>query len=282
MTKKRISRREALALLLAVPVATSFLAAQALLVRRRVFPGATHAFILEPDGTLKAWTVLAEFGNEQGELGLGHNTIVPPYTLRSVPGLSNVIQVATGQYFSFARQRNGRTLAWGENTMGVLGTTVPGEFAKDLVRTENAPTPTPLGVAFEAKDISASRSFALAAARDGTTYAWGQGTYGRLGIGQLPAIKPRTKPLRQLEDIPYPIRIPRLEGVTAVAAGAQHGLALLEDSTVRAWGYNVVGEVGDGTVIQSGRPRSPSSVSEMRWRSVRVRVSRWRSSQTVR
>lgn len=256
MTNRRISRREALALLSAVPMATSVLSAQGgRQAERRVFPGATHAFILEPDGTLKAWTVLANFGNEQGELSLGHNTIVSPYALHSVPGLSNVIQVAAGRgEYSFALQRNGRILAWGANTMGVLGTTVPEEFAKDLVRTGNAHSPTPLGVAFEAKDISAPSGFALAAARDGTAYAWGRGTYGRLGIGLLPVIQPRTKPRRQLEDVPYPIRIPGLEGVTAVAAGAQHGLALVEDGTVRAWGYNVVGEIGDGTVIQRTTP----------------------------
>jgi len=254
MTERRISRREALTLLSAVPMATSVLGAQGRQAGRRVFPGATHAFILEPDGTLKAWTALAEYGNDQGELGLGHNTIVPPFALYSAPGLSNVIQVAAGAYFSFARQRNGRILAWGMNTMGVLGTTGPEEFAKDLVRKGDAHAPTPLGVPFEAKDISVFRTFALAAARDGTAYAWGQGTLGRLGIGEMPVIRPRTNPPRRLEDVPYPIRILGIEGVAAVAAGSQHGLALVEDGTVRAWGYNVAGEVGDGTTIQRATP----------------------------
>lgn len=254
MTKGCISRREALALLSALPLATSILRAQDRQAGRRVFPGATHAFILEPDGTLKAWTVLAEYGNERGDLGLGHNTVVPAFALRAVPGLSNVTQVAAGQYFSFARQGNGHILGWGKNTMGVLGTTVPVTFSKDMVSEEDTPAPTPLGVAFEANDISVNRTFALATARDGSAYAWGQGTYGRLGIGQLPAIQVGTNSPRQLEDMPYPIRIPGLEGVKAVAAGSQHGLALLEDGTVRAWGYNVAGEVGDGTVVRRTTP----------------------------
>lgn len=254
MTKGCISRREALALLSAVPLATSILRAQGRQSGRRVFPGATHAFIVEPDGTLNAWTVLAEYGNERGELGLGHNTAVPAFALHAVPGLSNVIQVAAGEYFSFARQGNGRILGWGRNTVGVLGTTVPVKFAKDMVIAKDTPEPTPLGVAFEANDISVYRSFALAATRDGGAYAWGQGTYGRLGIGQLPAIQVGTNTPRQLQDLPYPIRIPGLEGVKAVAAGSQHGLALLEDGTVRAWGYNVAGEVGDGTVVQRTTP----------------------------
>jgi alpha-tubulin suppressor-like RCC1 family protein len=254
MTARAITRREAVALMSVLPAASAFLRANRRAAGRRVFPGASHAFILEPDGTLKAWTAATNYGNELGELGLGHSTAVPPFTLQVVPGLSDVVQVAAGQDFSFARHRSGRILAWGTNTMGVLGTTVPSVFAEDLVRTGDANTPTPLGVAFEARDIAASRSFVLAAAGDGTVYAWGQGTYGRLGIGELPTIKPRTKPQRQIEDIPYPSKIPGLAGVRSVAAGSQHGLALLEDGTLRAWGYNVAGEVGDGTVIQRATP----------------------------
>lgn len=241
----------------AMPIVTSMLSAAQRAGERGVSAGANHAFIIETDGTLRAWTSAANnFGNENGELGLGHHTGVPPYKLFPVPGLADVMQVEAGRGFAFARQRSGRILAWGANTMGVLGTTVPEEFARNLARTEDADTPTPLGIALDARGLSASSSFALAAARDGTAYAWGQGTYGRLGIGALPVIKGRV-----IEDVPYPIRIPGLSGVTAVAAGVQHGLALIEDGTVRAWGYNVDGEVGDGTAVQ--RP-SPVPVSGIR------------------
>lgn len=251
----RISRREALILMSAMPMLPSVLAASGQPGERGVAAGGTHAFIIEPDGTLKAWTVLADnFGNENGELGLGHHTGVLPFKLYPVPGLADVIQVGAGRAFSFARQRSGRILAWGANTMGVLGTTVPEEFAKNLVRAGDADAPSPLGVTFEATDLSVAPSFALAAARDGTAYAWGQGTYARLGIGALPIVKPLNNPSRLIEDVPYPIRISGLTGVKAVAAGVLHGLALIEDGTVRAWGYNVAGEVGDGTVVQRPSP----------------------------
>src|SRR5689334_1668925 len=35
--------------------------------------------------------------------------------------------------------------------------------------------------------------------------------------------------------------------VKAIAAGASHGLALLSDGTVWAWGHNDHGQLGDGT-----------------------------------
>lgn len=256
MTTRHLTRREALALLSVVPAAPSFLGDQGLrdLRVRRVIPGMSHAFILEPDGTLRGWTANTVRGNEHGELGLGHDAVVAPFALAPVPGLRDVTQAAAGRDCSFAIQRNGRLLAWGANTAGILGTTVPAEFARNLVRTADAFAPAPVGVPFEARDISTAGADALAAARDGSAFAWGQGTYGRLGIGSLPVITPPTNVARQVEDVPYPIRIPGLEGVTAVAAGAQHGLALIEDGTVRAWGYNVVGEVGDGTAVQRDAP----------------------------
>ena len=36
-------------------------------------------------------------------------------------------------------------------------------------------------------------------------------------------------------------------GITQIAAGALHGVALLSNGTVEDWGYNAYGQLGDGT-----------------------------------
>ena len=41
-----------------------------------------------------------------------------------------------------------------------------------------------------------------------------------------------------------------LEGVTAIAAGQSHSLALLEDGTVVAWGNNYEGQLGSGKRVE--------------------------------
>ncbi|MFF3460788.1 RCC1 domain-containing protein, partial [Streptomyces sp. NPDC002730] len=38
-----------------------------------------------------------------------------------------------------------------------------------------------------------------------------------------------------------------LTGVTAIAAGDSHTLALMKNGTVKAWGMNTNGQIGDGT-----------------------------------
>ena len=45
-----------------------------------------------------------------------------------------------------------------------------------------------------------------------------------------------------------------LTGVVHLHGGRGHSLALLADGTVRAWGYNAFGGLGDGTFTERTRP----------------------------
>ncbi|HEY4994205.1 MAG TPA: RCC1 domain-containing protein, partial [Nakamurella sp.] len=51
-----------------------------------------------------------------------------------------------------------------------------------------------------------------------------------------------------------PVTVSGLTGVTAIAAGATAGYALLTDGTVQAWGYGADGELGNGGTTNSSTP----------------------------
>lgn len=51
-----------------------------------------------------------------------------------------------------------------------------------------------------------------------------------------------------------PVTVTGLSGVVAISAGYFHNLALLNDGTLRAWGANTLGQVGNGTQIDSPVP----------------------------
>ena len=118
----------------------------------------------------------------------------------------------------------------------------------------NSSVPVPLAVTFDAVDVCTQDLHALALARDGTVYAWGRSDFGQLGIGPLPIINFKTRTPAAMAFVPFPVRIPGLTDVVAIAAGRRHGLAMLKDGTVRAWGENRSGQVGDGTTLRRDAP----------------------------
>src|SRR5579859_1626681 len=67
------------------------------------------------------------------------------------------------------------------------------------------------------------------------TFAWGDGEQGQLGNGATAS-----------SDVPVAVSGLTTD-VAAISGGSTHSLALLHDGTVRAWGDNEDGALGDGT-----------------------------------
>jgi alpha-tubulin suppressor-like RCC1 family protein len=260
-----MNRRHALSLLSALPFAR--LEAQTRTTgRHRVALGQSVGLLLAPDGTVQVWG--CNPGSSAGtpapaedRLGLGHNNPVRARTLYSVPGLTNVVAAAVGTG-CFAVRADGRILSWGATGSGDLGITPREEFelrAQPRMRTH---TPTPLAVPFDAVEVSCRSDHVMARSRDGEVYTWGRGDSGQLGIGPLPTVAFKTRSARVEPFVPYPVRVPDLTGVTAISAGNKHSVALLADGTVRAWGENRWGQVGDGTATNRDRPTMVTGVHD--------------------
>ncbi|MBY9082732.1 RCC1 repeat- and reductase domain-containing protein, partial [Paenibacillus sp. HN-1] len=58
-----------------------------------------------------------------------------------------------------------------------------------------------------------------------------------------------------------PAAISTLSGVTAIAAGSRHSLALKSDGSVWAWGYGGSGELGDGSLTVRTTPVAVSGLT---------------------
>ena len=250
-----MNRREALALLVAIPFVSTLRAQTRITAQYRVFHSGGHGLLLAPDGTLQSWFARgSEEPQPASELfGLGDARQVYHHTLYPVVGLRDVVSAAIGSA-ALAVLKDGRVLAWGATGSGQLGITPREEFeakAQPRLRTN---TPTPVAVSFDAIAVSTKSDHVLALARDGSVWAWGLGDSGQLGIGPLPTVTFKSRSARVERFVPYPVRIPDLEGVTAISAGNSHSLALLRDGTVRAWGYNKHGQLGDGTFVNRDRP----------------------------
>src|SRR5437879_5440609 len=82
----------------------------------------------------------------------------------------------------------------------------------------------------------------------GTVSAWGYNGSGQLGNGTF-------------TNSNTPVQTSGITGVTAIARGNIHSLALKSDGTVYAWGYNGEGELGNGTYTDSNTPVEVSGLS---------------------
>jgi alpha-tubulin suppressor-like RCC1 family protein len=251
-----MNRRHAISLLAALPFAARLDAQTRPTAKTRVVLGREHGLMFEVGGAMQSWrTVSNAYDNAGDELGLGDNRPLPKHTLGTVKGLTNVVAAAAGLQCSFAVLGDGRLLSWGGNSSGRLGTMTRAAFEAKASWGPNSNTPAPVVTKFDAVDVASQNWHVLALARDGSVYAWGDAEHGKLGIGPLPVFDFRGRSDNEATGyLPYPMRIPDLSDVVAIDAGFDHSLALLKDGTVRAWGHNRYGQLGDGTTMDRDRP----------------------------
>src|SRR5258707_15506513 len=92
--------------------------------------------------------------------------------------------------------------------------------------------------------------------------AWGANSSGELGDGTTEG--PEKCGLEAKPCSTTPVAVSELSGVSAVAAGAKHNLALLETGTLMAWGSNDAGQLGNGTTTTSAVPVAVPGLSEVK------------------
>ena len=121
-------------------------------------------------------------------------------------------------------------MTWGYDGYGQLG----------VGTAANRPAPVVVGLAGVGK-VAAGGYHSLAVS-GGRVWSWGLGHVGQLG---------RPWPAASSSS---PGVVGGLTDVVAVAAGTYHSLALRADGTVWAWGWNVFGQLGDGTTVDRWQP----------------------------
>ena len=161
----------------------------------------------------------------------------------TVKDLGRFRDIAAGGGHSLALRDDCTVWAWGYNEYGELG---DGTFT-------DSQSPVQVQDLYDVKAISTTFAHSLALKGDGTVWAWGWNGVGQLGNGTFTYDTPNPTPVPVRTDDPL-AEDPR-QPLSGVAAGAAHSLALKDDGTVRSWGGNWVGQLGDATdVAKSNTP----------------------------
>jgi uncharacterized delta-60 repeat protein len=211
----------------AVPVLVPATGALAGKTVTSVAAGDLHSVALCSDGTVVTWGA-----NTSGQLGNNSTTtsLVPvAVTLTGKTALG----IAAGAAHTLAACSDGTVAAWGRNHAGQLGdATTTDRLTPVFVNTAGA-----LAGKFVVV-LATGAAHTVAICADDTLVAWGDNSSGQLGDGTR---TPRTAPV--LVNRAGPIG---MFPVIALAAGAQHSVALTADSQLSAWGENSSGQLGTG------------------------------------
>src|SRR5262249_25213169 len=198
--------------------------------------GAFFSCALIQDGSVRCWG-----SNDSGQLGDG--TTTNSSTPVTVVGLTGAAAVTGGGFHTCARFPDGTLQCWGRNDNTQLGDPSIGFQSS---------TPVRINGITRATAVTAGGFHTCTLPGDGTVQCWGQNTFGQLGVGTGdPGFLTRDR--FQGTFNPSPVTVNGITTATAVSAGGWHTCALLQDGTVRCWGDNTWGQLGDGAAV----PPSP-------------------------
>jgi alpha-tubulin suppressor-like RCC1 family protein len=151
----------------------------------------------------------------------------------ALAGSAISVTAAPGGYHTCALTAVGGVLCWGLNNFGQLG--------DGTTTTRSTPTAV-AGLSSGVAAVAAGGYHTCALTTGGGVVCWGLNYYGQLGDGST-------------TNRPTPTAVSGLgSGVAAVAAGVDHTCAITTGGGVQCWGYNVYGQLGDGSTTNRSAP----------------------------
>jgi alpha-tubulin suppressor-like RCC1 family protein len=194
--------------------------------------GAYHNCALRADGTVWCWG-----RNIEGQVGDGTISNANRRVPVQVIGITDAVSIGGGLGHTCAVLGDGTVRCWGDNIGGQLGDGT----------TTNQPVPVEVVGVTDARMVSGSDAATCAVLGDGSISCWGQNEFGALGDGTK---EPRTAPVKVVG-----IDDARSVALGGLLYGKEHSCAVLEDATIRCWGDNTHGQLGDSTTIDRLTPR---------------------------
>ena len=189
----------------------------------QVSAGSLFTCALMVDRTAKCWGY--GFYGQLGDGNGGNDSAVPV----AVSGVATAVAVSAGDSHACAVLSTGSVLCWGSNSVGQLGNN---SLVDSLV---------PVTVSSMTTAVSVSAGFAHTCAVLSTKAlkCWGDNFYGQLGNNSVTDI------------FKTPVSVSGISTGVSVTAGGAHSCAVLTTGSMKCWGDNSWGQLGDGTIDPS-------------------------------
>ena len=189
--------------------------------------GSSHVCGVLLSGSYACWG-----SNSLGQSGIGLYAGIAAAPLTGYPALvTNAVAIAAGEVHTCVLLATNEVSCWGANSQGQLG-------RNSVSASEPVPMVIPNMTNATGLDLGATHSCARITV--GQALCWGSNVNGQLGLNTA-----------VVTHSTIPQAIPNLilagANVAAVTGGKYHTCAKLADQTVRCWGSNSQGQLGDGT-----------------------------------
>ena len=167
---------------------------------------------------------------------LGNGTFDRSKVPVDVIGLSSgVASIYAGGGHTCAVLTSGDVKCWGGDGYGQIGDGVAGNFGRE--------TPTDvMGLSSDVKAVSLGYYHTCCLTESGGVKCWGRNNYGQLGDG-----------MTRDQYVPQDV-VGLSSGVSSIAAGWDHTCAVMTSGSVKCWGCNHRGQLGNGTTEDSCVP----------------------------
>ncbi|HEX4982726.1 MAG TPA: fibronectin type III domain-containing protein [Ilumatobacteraceae bacterium] len=217
-----------------------------------VAAGRYHSCALLDDHTVKCWGAgangqlgqggVADLGDGPGELGDNLDAI-------ELGTGRTATAIAAGWYHNCAILDDGSVKCWGSNNFGTLGRGGGGDIGEQPGEMGDALPPVDLGTGRTATAIAAGLAGTCAILDDGSVKCWGANSHGQLGLGD---VEHRGDDLGEMGDALLPIDLGTGRVAVAISAGNSHMCAILDNGSLKCWGWSLAGQLGQGDTEARG------------------------------
>ncbi len=229
------------------PIVTTPVVSPSLIVRGVSGAPTVTATASDPSGIASAEMSLD--GGDWGPMAAMDGTfggVSEGLTAGLTAGVGKVSSLSVGMVHNCGLLEDGRVTCWGDNASGELG-------GASLASSSSSPV-IAAGIS-TATAISAGYLYTCALLADRTIRCWGSNTIGQLGDGTTTGSHTSGGPYAN------PVTVTGITTAIAVSAGWNHSCAILAGGTVRCWGWNQAGELGNGTTADSLTPVAVTGIT---------------------
>ncbi|MBI4897804.1 MAG: hypothetical protein HY827_05495 [Actinobacteria bacterium] len=236
--KARVSVRTTLLSAFAVLVTTMTHAGPASAAIESIGAGAASTCAMNTAGTVYCWG-----SNQYGQLGTNFNsgTTNPNPTPSTVELGATAKQLTAGFGHTCVTADTGTAMCFGENAYGELGTT------NNNTTSNPNPAPAPISMGATATAVTAGIDHTCAVVGSGEVKCFGDNFYGQLGsVVNVGTTDPNPTPMSVTLGAP----------VTQLVLGRFHSCARLADGSVKCFGRNKLGQLGNATNSGTDSPNA--------------------------